>query len=304
MGKIRVAKLGDEKQEKEQKRKAEARRQTKDSKKPFGAFTLTHRNEQGKVKVEGVGMKGGERVAVVEGTDIRPEYKKLIEEVEGGKKSGEAGSRSAGQKKVKKVKTHSKKYVEKASLVEKNKLYSLADAVSLVKRTSLTTFDGTVEIHINLNLQALGEKKDIRGTVTLPHGTGKVVRVVIADDAIIAEIAEGKFNFDVLVAHPTMMPRLAKVARILGPKGLMPNPKTGTVSEDPEKRVKELSHGQVNFKTESDQPLIHLSVGKVSFEDKKLMENVAAVLKTVGTNKISRASLSATMGPGIKLEIA
>jgi large subunit ribosomal protein L1 len=289
MGKIRVAELGDEKQEKEQKRKAEARRQTKDSK---------------KVKVEGVGMKGGERVAVVEGTDIRPEFKKLIDEVEGGEKLSEAKSRSAGQKKVKKVKTHSKKYIEKASLVEKNKLYSLPDAVSLVKQTSLTTFDGTVEIHINLNAQALGEKKDMRGTVTLPHGTGKVVRVVIADEAIIAEIAEGKFNFDVLVAHPSMMPKLAKVARILGPKGLMPNPKTGTVSEDPEKRVKELSHGQVNFKTEPDQPLIHLSVGKVSFEDKKLIENITAVLKAVGMGKITRATITATMGPGVKIALS
>ncbi len=286
MGKIRVAALGDEQTEKEQKRKAEARRQTKDSK---------------KVKVEGVGMKGGQRVAVVEGTDVRPEFKKLIDEVESGEKPEESAKK---QKKAKKVKTHSKKYVEKASLVEKNKLYTLSDAVSLVKQTSLTTFDGTVEIHINLNAQALGEKKDMRGTVQLPHGTGKQIRVVIADESLIAEIAEGKFNFDVLVAHPTMMPKLAKVARVLGPKGLMPNPKTGTVSEDPEKRVKELSNGQINFKTEPDQPLIHLSVGKVSFDDKKIMENVTAVLKAVGVNKITRATLTATMGPGVKINLS
>lgn len=275
MGKIRVAKLGDESAEKEQKRKAEARRQTKDSKK--------------------------QRVSVVEGTDIRPEFKKLIDEVE----SGETVEESAKKKstKVKKIRVRSKKYIEKASLVEKNKLYSLTDAITLVKQTSLTKFDGTVEIHINLNLQSLGDKKDMRGSVSLPHGTGKEVRVVIADDAVIAEVEAGKINFDILVAHPSQMAKLAKVARILGPKGLMPNPKTGTVSPDPEKRAKELSHGQVNFKTEPDQPIIHMIVGKVSFDDKKLLENIEAVLKAVGASKISRATLTATMGPGVKIQI-
>jgi len=284
MGKIRVATLGDEQSEKEQKRRAEARRQTKESK---------------KVHVEGVGLKGGQRVAAVEGTDIKPEFKKLIAEVEDGEKTEGAEKKQA--KKQKKARTRSKRYVEKVSLVEKNKLYPLTEAISLVKQTSLTKFDGTVELHINLNIQSLGDKKDLRGSVTLPHGTGKEVKVVIADDKIIADVAEGKINFDILVAHPSMMPKLAKVARVLGPKGLMPNPKNGTVSPDPEKRVKELSHGQVNYKTEPDQPLIHMIVGKVSFDDKKLAENVDAVLKSIGTSKISRATLAATMGPGVKI---
>ena len=99
------------------------------------------------------------------------------------------------------------------------------------------------------------------------------------------------------------MPKLARVARILGPKGLMPNPKTGTVTETPEKRVKELSQGQVNFKTEPDQPIIHMVVGKVSFEDKKLVENIQAVLEAVGRGKIAKATLAATMSPGIKLAL-
>jgi large subunit ribosomal protein L1 len=283
MGKIRVAKLGDEKDEKEQKRKADARRQTKESK---------------KVKVEGVGMKGGERVAMVEGTEIRPEFKKLIEEVEGGE--GEKGE-AKKSKKQKKARIRGKRYVEKASLVEKNKLYSISDAVSLIKETSLTKFDGTVEMHVNLNTQVMGDKKDLRGSVTLPHGTGKEVRVAVADEKIIDEIVAGKFNFDILVAHPSMMPKLAKVARILGPKGLMPNPKNGTVTQDTDKRVKELSHGQVNFKTEPDQPLIHLIVGKVSFDEKKLTENINAVVAAIGASKISRITLASTMGPGIKI---
>jgi large subunit ribosomal protein L1 len=277
MGKIRAVAMGDEKQEKEQKRRAGARRQTKESKKQ---------------KVEGI--------EVAEGTDIKPEFKKLIEEVE----SGEAGSRSAGRKKEKKARVRSKRYIEAASLVDKTKTYPLGDAVSLVKKTSLTKFDGSVELHVNLNPASLGEKKDMRGSVSLPHGTGKQVRVFIADDTIIADVAEGKINFDILVASPSMMPRLAKVARILGPKGLMPNPKTGTVTEDTAKRAKELSTGKVNFKTEPDQPLIHLLVGKVSFDSKKLEENVDAILDAVGRGKIAKATLSATMGPGVKVAVA
>lgn len=271
MGKIRVAALGDETKEKEQKRKAEARRQTKDSK---------------KAKSDDLSAQAG-----------------VVEEVKPVTEEAVADKAEKKSKKTVKTKTRSKKYIEKASLVEKTKLYPLSDAISLVKQTSLTTFDGAVELHITLNTQALGDKKDLRGNVTLPHGTGKQVRVAIADEAIIAEIAEGKFNFDILVAHPSMMPKLAKVARVLGPKGLMPNPKTGTVSEDPEKRVKELSNGQVNFKNEPDQPLIHMSVGKVSFDDKKLAENIKAVLAAIGTHKISRVTITATMGPGVKLAL-
>jgi large subunit ribosomal protein L1 len=286
MGKIRAVAMGDEKQEKEQKRRAEARRQTKDSKKQ---------------KVEGVGMKGGERVSVVEGTDINPEFKKLISEVESGEKPSETAKKA---KKQKKTRVRSKRYIEAASLVDKTKTYPLTDAVSLVKKTSLTKFDGSVELHINLNPASLGEKKDMRGSVSLPHGTGKQVRVLIADESIIADVAEGKINFDILVAAPAMMPKLAKVARILGPKGLMPNPKTGTVTEDTAKRAKELSTGKVNFKTEPDQPLIHLIVGKVSFDDKKLEENITAILNAVGPSKIAKATLSATMGPGVKISLS
>lgn len=285
MGKIRVATLGDEEQEKKLAKRAEARRQTKKSKKE---------------KVEGVGLKGGERVAVVEGTQIKDEYKKLVEEVEEGVVPGE----KKASKKSKKVKVRSKRYQEALKLVDKTKQYPLSEALKLVKQTSTTKFDGTVELHINVSALALGDKKEMRGSVNLPHGTGKQVRVRIADSAIITDIEAGKINFDILVAHPTMMPKLAKVARILGPKGLMPNPKTGTVTPEPEKRAKELALGEVNFKTEPDQPIIHMSVGKVSFEEKKLADNVNAVLDAVGRGKIARATLSATMGPGIKLALS
>lgn len=266
MGKIRVAKLGDETAEKEQKRKAEARRQTKESK---------------KVKAE----------------DTEKEHISVVSD-------GAEKSESQSKKKKEgatKAKTRSKKYVEMSSLVDKQKIYSISEAVSLVKQTSLTSFDGTVELHINVNPQTLGDKKDLRGSVTLPHGTGKQIRVVIADESVIAEIESGKINFDILVAHPSMMPKLAKVAKVLGPKGLMPNPKNGTVSPDPEKRVKDLSNGQVNFKTEPDNPIVHMIVGKVSFDDAKLSENIKAVFAAIGISKIIRTTITATMGPGVKV---
>lgn len=286
MGKIRAVTLGDEAAEQEAKRKAEARRQTKASK---------------KAKVEGVGLKGGERTVAMEGTDIKPEFKKLIDEVESGETPAESKKKAEKKKKVK-VKVRSKRYQEVVGMVDKTKLYPLKDAISLVKQTSLTKFDGTVELHINLNPLSLGEKKDYRTSVSLPHGTGKEVRVAIADDKILAEVEAGKINFDVLVAHPQMMSKLAKVARILGPKGLMPNPKTGTVSPDPEKRAKELSSGQVNIKTEPGNPIIHMPIGKVSFNDKDIAENITAVLAAIG-NKVARVSLSSTMGPGVKVSL-
>lgn len=283
MGKIRVATLGTE-EEAEQKRRAEARRQTKKSKKE---------------KVEGVGLKGGERVAVVEGGDIKPEFRKLVEEVE----TGEASTEKKKSKKHKKARVRGKKYQEATAQVDKTKLYPLPDAIGLMKKTSFTKFDGTVELHINLSAAGMGDKKDFRGSVSLPHGSGKEVRVAIADDKILEDVAKGTINFDVLVAHPSMMPKLARVAKVLGPRGLMPNPKTGTLGEDPEKLAAGLSKGKVNFKTEPDHPVIHMTVGKVSFEDKKLSENITAVLDAVGRSKIAKATLAATMGPGIKLSL-
>ncbi len=284
MGKVRKVILGDEKAEKEQKRKADARREGKKAK---------------KAHVEGVGLKGGERTILVEGDELKPEVKELMEKVE----KGEKAEKDSKKKKVNGPRQHGKKYQEAAKLVDKNKSYTLPEALKLVKLTSITKFDGTVELHININPLTLGEKKDIRGTVTLPHGSGKQVRVAVADDKLLEEITAGKITFDLLVAHPSMMPKLAKVARVLGPKGLMPNPKTGTVTTDVEKRVKELSNGQVNFKSEPENPIIHLAVGKVSFEEKQLQENIEAVLAAMGRNKILKITLTTTMGPGIKLVV-
>ena len=146
-------------------------------------------------------------------------------------------------------------------------------------------------------------EKGISGQVTLPHGTGKKLRIVVADDAVIEEIESGKINFDVLVAKPEQMPKLAKVARVLGPRGLMPNPKNGTVTPNPDEVIAKLSAGQMSYKTEAKDPIMHLSVGKISFEEKKIEENLKTLFESIGTSKITQAVLKSTMSPSIKLAI-
>lgn len=168
---------------------------------------------------------------------------------------------------------------------------NLAQAIDLVKENSFSKFDGTVEVILNVT------DKNLRGNVSLPHGTGKAIRIKIADEALIANPV---IDFDILVASPNMMPKLAKIAKILGPKGLMPNPKTNTISENPEELAKTLS-SSIQWKTQPDFPIIHAMIGKVSFESKKLEENFAALVKSIGKEKIKSVFLKPTMGPSIKV---
>lgn len=191
-----------------------------------------------------------------------------------------------------------KAYLAAKSLVDKNKTYSPAQAIDLAKKTSYTKFDGSVEVHINVS------DKNLRGTVALPHGTGKQVRVAVATDDLINSVSSGNsLNFDILVAAPEMMPKLARIAKILGPRGLMPNPKTGTIGSDPEKLAERLSAGLTQWKTEANAPIIHLAVGKVSFDSKKLADNFAALTKAIGKDKIRSVFVKATMGPAVKVQL-
>lgn len=233
----------------------------------------------GKVKRE------QKRAAKTEKIEIKDERQETNEEVKEEKK------------KTKKVESKyqfssGKKSAAARSLVDKNKTYSLAEALDLVKKTSFSRFDGSVEVHFNVT------DKNLRGTVSLPHGTGKQVRVKIADDALIANPV---IDFDVLVASPDMMPKLAKIAKILGPKGLMPNPKTNTISENPAELVKILT-SSVSWKAQSDFPIVHAVIGKVSFESKKLEENFAALTKSIGRDKIKSVFIKATMSPSVALQ--
>ena len=221
-----------------------------------------------------------------------------------------------------------KKYVEASKLVEKNKLYEVSEAVELAKKTSTTKFDGTVEIAINLNIDTKKADQQMRGSVVLPNGTGKSQKVCViakgsqADAAkaagadfvgeqeLIDKMAnENWFDFDVIVATPEMMPALGKIGKVLGPKGLMPNPKTGTVTMDTKKAVEDIKKGMVEYRADS-YGIIHLPVGKVSFDSKKLIENISYLMNviikakptTVKGNYINSIVISNTMGPGIKID--
>ncbi|OGH10676.1 MAG: hypothetical protein A2857_01745 [Candidatus Levybacteria bacterium RIFCSPHIGHO2_01_FULL_36_15] len=182
--------------------------------------------------------------------------------------------------------------------MNKQKLFTLNEAVDVLKKFKKASFDETVELHINV------KEKGLSGQIALPHGTGKKVRIKVADDALIDAVSKGTIDFDILIAEPSMMGKLAKVARILGPKGLMPNPKAGTITTEPQKLIEKLSHGQVNYKTETEAPIIHMSVGKLSFAEKQLSENISTALSAIGSTKINNVTLKSTMSPAIKLQIA
>ena len=221
-----------------------------------------------------------------------------------------------------------KKYVEVAKLVEKNKLYSKEEAIDLVKKTSTTKFDSSVELALSLNLDTKKADQQLRGTICLPNGTGKTKKIlVIAKGPKAAEAKEAGadyvgdtdylekiekenwFDFDTLIATPDMMPQLGKLGKILGPKGLMPNPKTGTVTMDIKKAVEEVKQGRIEYRTDS-YGNVHTIIGKVSFTEKQLLENLEAfvslILKTkpsvVKGTYIKNISISTTMGPGIKID--
>ena len=223
----------------------------------------------------------------------------------------------------------SKKYVEVAKEVEKNKLYTKEEAISLAKKTSTTKFDASVELAINLNLDTKKADQQLRGTICLPNGTGKTKRILVIAKGPKAEEAkqagadfvgdtdylekiekENWFEFDVLIATPDMMPVLGKLGKVLGPKGLMPNPKTGTVTMDISKAVLEVKQGRIEYRTDS-YGNVHEIIGKVSFTEKQLLENLEAfvslILKTkpatVKGTYVKNISIATTMGPGIKIDI-
>ncbi|OGK62834.1 hypothetical protein A2334_01315 [Candidatus Roizmanbacteria bacterium RIFOXYB2_FULL_38_10] len=190
-----------------------------------------------------------------------------------------------------------KKYLASKKQVDKKKKYSLEDAIILLKKMKYVSFDESVDLHLNVG------KTGIRGEIELPHSTGKTVRVAIVNDAVLLELESGRMNFDILITHPSFMPRLAKYAKILGPKGLMPNPKAGTISPNPEEIAKKFLKGTLRYKTENKFPLIHQMVGKLSYEDKKLIENIRVFMNAVGKINILDAFLTSTMTPSIRIDL-
>jgi len=221
-----------------------------------------------------------------------------------------------------------KKYTEALTKVEKGKVYPVEEAIKLVKETSISSFDGSVEVAMRLNLDTKKADQQLRGAIVLPKGTGKTKKVLViargpkateaksagADyvgdtDMIEKMEKENWFDFDTLIATPDMMPLLGKLGRVLGPKGLMPNPKTGTVTLDVAKAVEEVKAGRVEYRTDSFGN-VHGIIGKVSFKEEDLKENleafVAQILRvkpsTVKGEYVKNISITSTMGPGIKVE--
>ena len=199
-------------------------------------------------------------------------------------------------KKVKVARVRSKPYQTAKAKVNVTKTYTISEAIILLKDISLTKFDGTVELHLVL------KEKGVSKEIELPHATGKTRRSAIADDATIAKIEAGKIDFDILYASPDQMGKLVKFAKVLGPKGLMPNPKTGTIVPDPSAAIKKISAKSVILKTEKDAPLIHTTVGKLSAKDQELSANIKAILSTF-EGKLVKAVLKSTMSPAIKISV-
>ncbi len=221
----------------------------------------------------------------------------------------------------------SKKYLEAAKLIDRTKRYPIEEAVELVKKTSITKFDSTVEVAFKMNLDPRKAEQNLRGAMVLPHGPGKTQTVVViargekakeaqaagadfvGDTELLQKIQGGWFDFDVMVATPDMMAELGKLGRILGPKGLMPNPKTGTVTMDVTNAVHEIKNGKIEYRVDKVGN-IQAPIGKVSFGTEKLIENAKAIYQTMARLKPSTVkgvymkniTVSSTMGPGIRLD--
>jgi len=201
------------------------------------------------------------------------------------------------EKTIKTVRVRGKKYLSSKKKIDVLKFYPLKEAIKLVKETSFSKFDGKIEAHLSvIDTGNLGE-------ITFPHLEVGTKRIQLLDDKILAELKEGKINFDILIATTTTMPKLLPFARILGPKGLMPNPKNGTLTDKPEEAIKKLAVAKTIIKTESKSPVVHIIVGKVSQLEKELEANINELIKVVKAPKIKKMVLSATMGPGVKVLI-
>ena len=223
---------------------------------------------------------------------------------------------------------HGKKYQEAAKLVERGKIYDPATAADLVKKTSYVSFDASVEAHIRLGVDPRHADQMVRGTVVLPHGTGKVVRVVVfaqgdkaqeamragADEVgaedLVKKVEGGWVDFDVALAAPDVMGMVGRLGRVLGRRGLMPNPKSGTITFDLERAIKEIKSGRVEFKVDK-AGIIHVSFGKAGFEAQQLVDNLATLMDAINRARPAGAkgqylrtlTIAATMGPGIRVDI-
>jgi large subunit ribosomal protein L1 len=277
-------------------------------------------------KVAKAGKRSAKAIAEAEAKEVK-EARKAAGDTSS--EDGEEASMPKGPKPVTRprIERRGKKYQEAAKLVEKDTLYSLTNAVELASKTSPSKFDASVEVHVRLNVDPRQADQNIRTTVSLPNGTGKTIRVavfapesdhaaakkagadVVGDETFLAQLDKETINFDILIATPQFMPRLGKYARLLGPRGLMPNPKSGSVATDVAKAVSEAKTGKVEYRVDK-QAIVHLSIGKVSFGADKLNENAKSFFDSLLSQKpttikgafVKSISISTTQGPSIKVE--
>ncbi|KKQ25349.1 MAG: 50S ribosomal protein L1 [Microgenomates group bacterium GW2011_GWC1_37_12b] len=257
---------GADKYAEKQKKRAEAQAKTQAEKEPE--------------KVHIAGLKGGQRVKVVE-AEI-PVVEATPEETAKAKK---------------KIKTHSKRYKEVKSKIDRDKKYSVSEAIKLIRETNLTKFDATVELHMVI------KKEKLNVNVTLPHSFGKAKKIEVATDATLEKLKAGKVEFDVLLATADMMPKLVMFAKLLGPRGLMPNPKNGTLIKSA-KDAEKFSASSMTIKTEKDKPVVHTVAGKLSQKDEEIIKNLEVIVLAIGGSKlIEKAFLKSTMSPSVKLSL-
>ena len=224
--------------------------------------------------------------------------------------------------------SRSKKYRSSLDKLKGNAFYGLSEAIKLLRETNTVKFDATAEVHFNLNIDPTKSEQALRGTIALPHGSGKKLRIaaIVNDNNVkvakaagaeaagledlIEEFSKGKVNYDIVVATPDVMKSLGKIAKILGQKGLMPNPKSGTVSDNIEKTIKELMAGRVEYRNDKEGNL-HTIFGKMSFKDEELENNLKTIIKAIRNSKpstvkgtfVSSITITSTMGPGIHLSV-
>lgn len=237
-------------------------------------------------KVHVPGLKGGQRVKIVESEVLTEEP------------IAETAQPTETKKHKVEPKVRSKKYQEQKSKVAPGRAYSLKDAIKLAQETSYSNFDGTIELHL------IVKKTGASAQVVLPHSTGREKKIEVATDETIEKLKAGKVDFDVLLATPDMMPKLVAFAKILGPRGLMPNPKNGTLISTNAK-AKSFSANSRSLKTEKEAPLIHTAIGKVSQKLEELVENAEVILRALGGNKqVIKAYTKASMGPSVRIQVA
>lgn len=232
------------------------------------------------------GLKGGQRVVVVGTQPVETEPLTTLNQ-----------PLSDKQPKSKKSRKHGKKYLAASAKIDPQKSYSITEAAKLVKETSKTRFLASVELHLVLL------KDKINMQVDLPHSAGKSKKIEVATNETIAKLQSGKVDFDVLLATPAIMPKLVPFAKLLGPKGMMPNLKNGTLTDDPKKAAEKFGENSVNIRTEKSAPLIHIVVAKVNQPEDEIVHNIKAVINAVGAKQVKKAAISSTMGPGIRLSV-